>query len=148
MLGILHQGVVSKPRFGWFGFFIYPQVSVRDQPSFSSCERTAHCTSIFNTFLFSSSLQGGKGHSLAKLRNTFGLISLVSWSFTFASTAEEGNPSSQRDHSVTCGSFQQTVAGQVCLHLPLCSIYSPREYKPSLHPREMTSRHHSPLSNV
>lgn len=81
MLGILHQGVVLKPKFGCL-IFIYSQVSVGDQPSFSSCQRTARCTSIFDTFLFSSSPPGGKGHSLAKIWNAFGLISLISWSFT------------------------------------------------------------------
>jgi len=54
--------------------------------------------------------------------------------------AEEGNPSSQRDHSVACGSFQQTTAGQTCLHLPLWPTQNPTEHKPSLHPGEMTQR--------
>lgn len=92
-----------------FGFYLSP-VSVKRPTSILYLQEDSSLH--FDTFLFSSSLKGGKGHSLGKIWNTFGLISLISWSFAFASTAETGNPSLQRDHSVTCGSFQQTIAGQ------------------------------------
>lgn len=100
-----------QARFGGL-FFIYPQLLAGDQPSFSSCERTAQRTSAAGIFLVSSSLQGGKGHSSAKIWNTLALISPISWSFTFASTQRKAIHAHRGTTSLPAAPFSRRRRGR------------------------------------